>query len=45
MIIVDTVDLAEQWKREFINHTNLLSTDIVILSGQDAVKQRNEKPF
>lgn len=44
MIIVDTVDLAEQWKREFINHTNLLSTDIVILSGQDAVNSEMKKP-
>jgi hypothetical protein len=31
--VVDTLDLAAQWKREFLNHTNLIDTDIVILSG------------
>lgn len=40
MIIVDTIDLAEQWKREFLNHTNLQDADIVILSGQDSVDEQ-----
>lgn len=37
MIIVDTLELGSQWKREFLNHTDLEDDDIVILSGQDAV--------
>jgi len=40
LIIVDTIDLAEQWKREFLNHTDLLERDIVILSGQESIDQQ-----
>lgn len=44
MIIVDTLELGSQWKREFLNHTDLEDDDIVILSGQDAVdKEIKEK--
>jgi superfamily II DNA or RNA helicase len=39
IIIVDTLDLAAQWKREFLNHTDLGSNDIVILSGTDSVEE------
>jgi len=39
MIIVDTLDLAAQWKREFLNHTDLGEKDIVILSGTDSVEE------
>lgn len=37
LIIVDTLDLAAQWKREFLNHTDLTDKDIAILSGQDSI--------
>lgn len=37
MVVVDSLSLADQWKREFLNHTNLKDSDIVILSGQDSV--------
>jgi superfamily II DNA or RNA helicase len=37
LIIVDTLDLASQWKREFLNHTDIKDEEIVILSGQDSV--------
>lgn len=39
LIIVDTVDLAQQWKREFLKHTNLLDSEIGIISGQDTVEK------
>lgn len=37
LIVVDTVDLAQQWKREFLKHTDLEDSDILILSGQDSI--------
>jgi len=37
LIIVDTLDLASQWKREFLNHTDLVDEDVIILSGQDSI--------
>ena len=39
MIIVDSLDLADQWKREFLNHTDLQESSIRILSGQDSVER------
>lgn len=44
LIIVDTTSLAEQWKREFLNHTDLQNSDIVILSGQESVDKEVLKP-
>lgn len=44
MIIIDTLDLAEQWKREFLNHTNLKDSDIEILSGKDSVDKAIKSP-
>jgi superfamily II DNA or RNA helicase len=44
MIIVDTLDLADQWKREFLNHTNLEEKDIVVLSGQESVDKQMVLP-
>lgn len=44
LIIVDTLDLAAQWKREFLNHTDLQDSDIVILSGQEIVDKEVKKP-
>jgi superfamily II DNA or RNA helicase len=38
IIIVDTLDLAAQWKREFLNHTDLKDSDVVILSGSGSVE-------
>lgn len=42
LIIVDTTELASQWKREFLSHTNLNDEDIRILSGAESV-EREEK--
>ena len=44
MIIVDTVDLADQWKREFLKHTDLNEEDILILSGQESIDSEIAKP-
>lgn len=44
LIIVDTLDLAAQWKREFLNHTDLDENDIIILSGQEIVDEQYAKP-
>jgi len=44
IVVVDTLDLAAQWKREFLNHSDLQDEHIVILSGQDSVdKELKEK--
>jgi superfamily II DNA or RNA helicase len=43
-IIVDTLELADQWKREFLNHSNLKEDDIVILSGSEIVEKEKKKP-
>lgn len=39
MIIVDSQLLAEQWKEEFLKHTDLTENDIMILSGRKSVEQ------
>jgi superfamily II DNA or RNA helicase len=44
MIVVDALDLADQWKREFLNHTDLKDEDIAILSGQDIVDAELKDP-
>jgi superfamily II DNA or RNA helicase len=44
MIIVDTLELAAQWKREFLNHTDLKPEDVVILSGSETVKDEKKNP-
>ena len=44
LIIVDTTDLAEQWKREFLKHTDLKDDDILILSGQDSIDREVKNP-
>jgi len=43
LIIVDTLELASQWKREFLNHTDLEDSDIVLLSGIESVEKEKEK--
>jgi superfamily II DNA or RNA helicase len=43
LVIVDTLDLASQWKREFMNHTDLKDEDIVILSGADSVEKESKE--
>ena len=49
MIIVDTSELALQWKRISFNHTNLKDEDIVIISGEASVtkeiKSQNGKVY
>ena len=47
MIIVDRQELAEQWNREFINHTNIDPERIKILSGKDSIKDaiKNNKQY
>ena len=42
LIIVDTTELASQWKREFLNHTNLQDSDIRILSGSESVEKEEK---
>lgn len=37
LIVADTVDLANQWKEQFLKHTTLTEDEIVILSGRDSV--------
>ena len=44
IVIVDTLELAAQWKREFQNHSDLAEDDIVILSGSDAVEKELRNP-
>ncbi len=45
MIIVDSIDLARQWKDEFLNHTDLSADDILILSGMDSVDKARKGKF
>lgn len=44
MIIVDAIDLATQWKREFLKHTDLEEDDILILSGQESIDKEVLNP-
>lgn len=44
MVIVDAVDLASQWKREFLKHTDLEDKDICILSGQESIDKEVLNP-
>lgn len=44
MVVVDTTALADQWKNEFIKHSNLKENDISILSGQEIVDKESENP-
>ena len=37
-IIVDTVDLAAQWKREICFHTDIPEDEVLILSGRESVE-------
>src|SRR5574344_472376 len=37
MIVVDSIDLAAQWKHEILYHTDLTDDDILIMSGIEAV--------
>lgn len=39
MIIVDTADLAKQWKDQFLFHSDLSEDDIFIISGRESVEQ------
>ena len=39
LIIVDKVSLAEQWKNQFLLHTDLKEDDIHILSGSESVHE------
>ena len=48
MILVDTINLAEQWKEQFLYHTDLKEEDIKILSGMasiDDAKSGNYKVY
>jgi superfamily II DNA or RNA helicase len=39
MVIVDSVDLANQWKKEFLFHTDMKDRDVMIISGEEAVTE------
>jgi superfamily II DNA or RNA helicase len=43
-IIVDTLELAFQWKKEFLKHTDLEENDIIILSGAEIVEKEKKEP-
>lgn len=44
LVIVDSIDLANQWKEQFLYHTDLKPDDIVILSGQESVDKESKNP-
>ena len=39
MVLVDSVDLANQWKKEFLFHTDMKEKDIFIISGEESVAE------
>jgi hypothetical protein len=44
--VVDKISLAEQWRDQFLLHTDLTKDDICILSGNESVeaaKENNKK--
>lgn len=43
LIIVDTLNLADQWKNQFLFHTDLNPENIVILSGKESVEKELEE--
>ena len=43
LIVVDTLELASQWQREFLKHTDIKPDDIVILSGSDSIKKEKKE--
>lgn len=42
MIIVDSTDLAKQWKSQFLFHTDLTEENICILSGMESVEEAKQ---
>ena len=38
MIIVDSVDLAKQWKEKFLEHSEISEDDIFMISGSESVE-------
>lgn len=45
MVIVDSIDLAGQWRDEFLNHTDLSPDDIIILSGMDSIAKARKGKY
>lgn len=43
-IVVDQIGLADQWKREFLKHSDLKEDEIKILSGRASVEEALENP-
>jgi len=43
-IVVDTLELASQWKEQFLKHSDVKEKDIVILSGGDIVESEMKQP-
>jgi hypothetical protein len=39
LIIVDTAELANQWKSQFLFHTDMKDSDVAILSGRESVDE------
>lgn len=39
MVLVDSVDLANQWKKEFLFHTDMKDDDVFIISGEESVSE------
>lgn len=44
LIIVDTIELASQWAREFSKHTDISPNKVVILSGQASIDKEVANP-
>lgn len=42
LIVVDSIDLANQWKNQFLFHTDLTEKNICIISGLDSVEDAKE---
>lgn len=45
MILVDTINLAEQWKNQFLYHTDLQESDIKILSGMKSIDEAKDGDY
>ena len=43
MIIVDSIDLANQWKSQFLYHSDLNDDDIYIISGMESIENKDIK--
>lgn len=45
MIVVDSSELANQWVRQFVKHTDLVKDDICVISGMFMAEACKAKPY